>query len=262
MHGTTHKTVQARGSLRRYGGGAQPQARLVCFSWCGAGASVYRRLAPGLPPHIELLAVQLPGREERFAEQRLRRMEQIVSHLIDELAAMSDLPLVLFGHSMGAMVAYEMALALQAAGRAPAALIVSGHAAPRSREASNRCWHTADEDAFLANIAELGGTPSDVLADRQMMAALIPLLKADYEVLETYTHRTDASLSCPLFACAGESDREVTPDGLAAWQRFSSGPYRMHWFSGGHFYLCTQPRALTRCLEQWIGAALGTGTDL
>jgi len=84
---------ELRGSLRRYGGGPQPQVRLVCFPWCGAGASVYRRLALGLPPHIELLAVQLPGREERFGENRLLRMEQVIDLVIEDIVLLGDRPL-------------------------------------------------------------------------------------------------------------------------------------------------------------------------
>lgn len=245
-------------SLRRYSGQVQPLARLVCFTWCGAGASVYRRLASSLSSSIELYAVQLPGREDRFSESKIVRMEQLVAHVLPELLALEDdLPLILFGHSMGALLAYEMALSLQAIeAKACKLLIVSGHGAPDAGEHQRVLWHTKNEDEFVANIAQLGGTPPALLADRAMMRMLIPVLRADYEVLETYHYQrpneTEQKLHCPVIACAGELDKEVNHASLHGWKNFTHQQFDCHWFSGDHFYLNAQPRALTRCLEQWI----------
>lgn len=242
------------GCLRRFSGQNQPLLRLVCFTWCGAGASVYRRLALSLPQPVELLAVQLPGREERFSEPKLLRMEQIIAHVLPDIMQLDDLPLVFFGHSMGALVAYETAMALKAkTGREPALLVVSGHGSPDSRDHCKQQWHTASEEDFIANIGQLGGTPPAILADRAMMRMLMPALKSDYEVLETWVRqpRTE-TLSCPLVACAGNADKEVSESTLLAWQDYSSGPFTSHWFNGDHFYLTAQPRQLTRCLEEWM----------
>jgi surfactin synthase thioesterase subunit len=259
-----------RGSLRNWSGGPEPLARLVCFGWCGAGASAYRRLAPGLPGHIELLAVQLPGREELFGEPRLRRMEQVVEHVLPDIAGLSDRPLFLFGHSMGALVAFEMALALKARlGREPQGLIVSGHTPPRPAGEAVRGnggprWHEADDAAFLGHLGRLGGTPPEVLNDAGLMRSLLPVLRADYEVLETYRPSADAPmLSCPLIACAGVDDKDVAPEGLAQWRSRSTGRFTENRFPGGHFYLCAQPGVLTRCLADWTapGFRAGPGFD-
>lgn len=242
-----------RSSLRRYAGGAQPALRLVCFPWCGAGASVYRKLANSLPEHIELLAVQLPGREDRFAEGKLLRMQQVVAHVLGDIANLADLPLVLFGHSMGALVAYEVALALRGQlAREPAALIVSGHAAPDAAAAHDQGWHRADDEAFIANLRRLGGTPDEVLADAQMMHMLLPMLRADYEILEHYVYSPGQVLSCPLLACAGERDGEVTEMGMQAWRRYSSAASEVHWFSGDHFYVGSQVQELSQRLQNWL----------
>lgn len=243
-----------RSCLRRFSGQNQPRVRLVCFAWCGAGASVYRRLALSLPQAIELQAVQLPGREERFAEPKLLRMEQIIADVLPDIVAFNDgVPLVFFGHSMGALVAYEMALALKAkTRREPALVIVSGHGSPDTRDHCKEQWHTACEDEFIANIARLGGTPAAILADRAAMRTLIPALKSDYEVLETWVRQPGTPLSCPLVACAGDQDNEVCPATLQSWQHFTTGRFTGKWFSGDHFYLCAQPRLLTRALEHWI----------
>lgn len=256
-----------RGCLRNWGGSPEPLVRLVCFGWCGAGASAYRRLAPGLPGHIELLAVQLPGREERFGEPRLRRMEQVVDHVFPDIAALFDRPLFLFGHSMGALVAFELALALKTRlGREPQGLIVSGHMPPGAAGeparggGGKRRWHEADDAAFIANLHRLGGTPPEVLNDTGLMRSLLPVLRADYEVLETYSPLVEAPvLSCPLTACAGVDDKEVGPEGLAQWRSRSTGRFTENWFPGGHFYLCAQPGMLTRCLADWTAPGLRTG---
>lgn len=241
--------------LRRYGGAPQPSMRLVCFAWCGAGASVYRRLAPGLSGHIELYAAQLPGREERFNEPRLRRMAQVVETLVEDIAPLADLPLIFFGHSMGALVAYETARALKArSGQEPAALIVSGRNGPESGIPCRRPWHAADDGAFLDHIRGMDGTPPAVMESEAMMSALIPLLRADFEVLETYVHQPGPALSCPVLACAGHADGRVSTAGMAAWTRYTHGGCTIHWFKGGHFYLNRQPRVLTLCIEQWLAS--------
>src|SRR5688500_4817828 len=120
-------SASRRPSLRRFGGARQRLMRVVAFPWCGAGASVYRKLAPHLPDHVELLAVQLPGREDRYDERRLVRMQDVVEEVIGDVINLLDRPVVLFGHSMGALVAYEVARALrERVGCEPASLIVSG----------------------------------------------------------------------------------------------------------------------------------------
>jgi len=245
-------SAELRGSLRHYGGGPQPQVRLVCFPWCGAGASAYRRLALGLPQHIELLAVQLPGREERFGESRLLRMEQVIEHVILDIIPLDDRPLILFGHSMGGLVAYEMALALKARiGREPDGLIVSGYGAPDCKKPNATHWHAATDEEFIANLARLGGTPAAILEDRQMMRVLLPALRADYEVLETCHDKADRLLSCPLLACAGDRDHAISVNAIEAWRRRSTGRSKVHWFGGDHFYLSSKPQALAHCLTEW-----------
>jgi len=244
-------------ALRRLGGPPRPLARVVMFTWCGAGASAYRRLAAELGAHLETHAVQLPGREDRFREPHLRRMDTLAGQLADEIAALADRPLLLFGHSMGALVAYEVARRLeQTHGVQPRALIASGHgapdhaSAPLSSEARMR-WHTADDSALIANIARIGGTPPELLRDGEMLRTLVPTMRADYEILETYEHRAGPALACPIVACAGVADREVSLDGMAGWARFSADPGPLLWFPGDHFYLNTRPAELVRAIETW-----------
>ena len=249
-----------RTSLRRFSASAHRLTRLVAFPWCGAGASVYRRLAASLSDQVDLVAVQLPGREDRYNERRLVRMEDVVESVIGDIIPLLDRPVALFGHSMGALVAYEVALALRKRlGQEPMSLIVSGHGAPHCGESSNQCWHAADEEAFIQNLRVLGGTPGALLEDPSTLRAFVPTLRADYEVVETYRPRPEPSFSCPLLACAGGLDQEVSPETMHAWMPYTTGPCELHWFSGDHFYLCSQPARLVRRLEEWItpGAFIG-----
>lgn len=242
-----------RGCLRRYGGGPRSLMRLVCFPWAGGGASAYRRFSFQLPETIELLAVQYPGREDRYRECPLLRMELIVNHVLDDLIPIFDRPLVFFGHSMGALVAYEVAQALKAKlCREPRMLIISGSGSPDREGSYERCASMASEEEFIDDIQRFGGTPHEIVDDRQMMRALLPVLRADYEVLDTYACRPATPLSCPLIACAGNQDPSVSREAMEAWQQYTTGPSQVHWFSGGHFYLCSQLRALTQCLQEWI----------
>jgi len=136
--------------------------------------------------------------------------------------------------------------------REPAALIVSGHAAPDTAVAHDKGWHLASDEAFIGNLRRLGGTPKEVLSDKQMMRALLPMLRADYEMLEHYDYPQEQILSCPLLICAGEQDGEVTESGMQAWRRYSSGASSLHWFSGDHFYVVSQVQALSQCLQDWL----------
>jgi surfactin synthase thioesterase subunit len=251
-----------RTSIRRIGNTAHRLTRIVAFAWCGAGASVYRKLAASLP-NVDFVAVQLPGREDRYDEDRLVRMKDVVESLIGDIIPLLDRPVTFFGHSMGALVAYEVALAIrQRTGQEPTSLIVSGHGAPHCGRPGNYCWHAVDEGTFVDNLRTLGGTPGALLDDPSTLRAFLPTLRADYEVVETYKPRAAAPLSCPLLACAGGKDKEVSPETMHAWMRYTTGPCELHWFIGDHFYLCSQPRTLVRRLEESATAGTFLGGDV
>lgn len=238
--------------------------RLLAFPWCGAGASVYRRLFECLPRGMDAVAWQLPGRENRYREAPYRHMSTLVAAVLDEMGPPDDVPLVLFGHSMGAVVAHEVAHGLrQRHGCEPALLVVSGHEAPVGRQHQGATLHDADERSLLMKLAALGGTPAQLLSDAAAMHALLPVVRADYEVLETYACPVRRPLQLPVVACAGAQDPFVSPMGLQAWEGLSRAPLKTHWFEGQHFYLRDDPRPLAQALLAWVrelvGSDLGEG---
>ena len=218
-HRSESLAVERLGCLRRFGEQREGAIRRVCFPWSGAAASAYRFLAAALPAPVELYSVQLPGREERFREPKLLRMEEVVAHVLPDIAKLRDRPLHFFGHSLGALIAYETALALRdTTGCEPDGLIVSGHVAPHRADPTRFAMSTASDTEFAAHIAELGGTPPAIVQDKEMFSMLLSSVRADYAVRETYRPAVAAPLSCSLQPCAGTEDSLVSPEAMNAWQ--------------------------------------------
>jgi pyochelin biosynthesis protein PchC len=250
-------TARWPAALRIWRPSPAARMRLVCWPWCGAGASVYRKLAHALPENLELVAMQLPGREERYGEGLIRRMDAIVSEnldAIDALRSADDRPIAFFGHSMGSIVASEVAFASREHfGWMPSLLVLSGHGVPGSTRLDSTRWHDADDDALIANIGRLGGTPPAVLQDSGLMRTLLPVLRADYEALETHRPAARDPLQCPIVACAGMADEVADSAALARWSSATTGAFLVDGFDGGHFYLVDAVRELAARLTSWVG---------
>jgi medium-chain acyl-[acyl-carrier-protein] hydrolase len=181
--------------------------------------------------------VQLPGRENRFVEPAFTRLASIVEALNSALGPELNRPFAFFGHSMGALVGYELARKLESEGRAgPVCLMISAHRAPQfpSRHAP---FHILPEGEFISQLAGLGGISKELLANPEMLSLVLPTLRADLTVCETYTWTAEPKLKCPIFAYGGLEDRAVTKDDLAGWQSQTSGDFALKQFPGGHFFL-------------------------
>lgn len=210
--------------------------RLVCLPYAGGAASIYRQWPQALSPDIEVVAVQPPGRENRLREAPHQRMGDLIDELMAALESSLDRPLGLFGHSLGALTAYELAHALVRRGHPPACLVVSGRRAPHLPALRPPMAHL-DDAAFIERLRELGGTPEAVLLHDELMELLLPVLRADFALLESYQPTEYPPLPCPMLVCGGIDDDDVSLADLDAWRPHAAGAFRVARFPGGHFYL-------------------------
>lgn len=240
---------------RRAGG---PRLRLFAFPFAGGGGAVFHGLARRVAPAIEVVPVLLPGRERRLQEAPLRSIDALLDALEPALAPELDEPHAFLGHSLGALVAFELARRRRASGRrGPAHLVVSACRAPQ-RVSVERPIHTLPDDAFLEAIDALGGMPPEVLRHAELVALLLPALRADFEVYETYRFEPGAELDAPITALGGEDDREVPRADLEAWRERTRGPFDVRWLPGGHFFLQEQEERVARAVSEALAAQVGT----
>ncbi|MCS0638384.1 alpha/beta fold hydrolase [Streptomyces sp. LP05-1] len=254
--------------FRRYdsfGGGpeAPGSVRLVCFPHAGGAASSYIRLSRTLAPAVEVLAVQYPGRQDRRQEEPVADIGRLADALAQEVETHVDGVYAFFGHSMGALLAYETAARLADRGApGPAALILSGRQAPRPVPSPHdRLLTDAD---ILAAVRRLGGTTPAVLDDPELRDMVMPALRADYRAIGSYAWRERPPLDTPLTVLIGDADPVVHPQEALAWREFTTGPTGMHTFTGGHFYLDEHlggvADAITRTLARHTPAGAGVRT--
>jgi surfactin synthase thioesterase subunit len=228
--------------------------RLICLPHAGGGASSFHPLAALLPREVEMLTVQLPGRESRLSEPPFRRMEPLIDALTDAIAPLLDRPYALFGHSMGALIAYELSRAFERKRLPlPRTTIVSGRRAPTVPNTEAPLHRLSDDQFVEALVARYDAIPKVIRDEPELMALFLPVLKADFEVFETHHHSGTRPLDCALAIYGGRSDPQTQQ--MAGWADLYGGPCRTRLFDGGHFYLADQRRALAEALaEDVLGA--------
>lgn len=213
-----------------------PRARLFCFPYAGGGAAVYRGWQNQFPDDVEVLPVQLPGREGRLHEQPFRRMDELVPALADGLAAEMDVPFAFFGHSMGALIAFELTHYLAGrGGTLPTRLFLSAFRAPHLPNPNIRIYHLPDE--VLKTVLKTEGTPADVLNNDELMRKLLPTLRADFELCDTYEYVQRAPLQIPVDAFGGYDDVRVSADDIAQWRTQCSSEFTVTMLPGSHFFV-------------------------
>ncbi|MEV6674110.1 alpha/beta fold hydrolase [Streptomyces sp. NPDC051162] len=231
--------------LRRYHESAGAPVRLVCFPFAGGSASYFFGLSRLLSPDVEVLAVQYPGRQDRHGEPCLESVAELADAVVTELPA-DGRPFALFGHSMGALVAFEVARRLRDPGGPgrPVRLFASGGIArPYRPEGSGEL--PGDRD-ILAHLRSLGGTDERFFASEELQALILPALRADYRAVGAYEPPGPERLGCPVTALIGDADGRTSPAEAATWRERTSGDFELHVLPGGHFYL-------DACQEQVAG---------
>ncbi len=209
--------------------------RLFCLPHAGAGAASFTRWLGLFPPSIAAVRVQLPGREDVAAEPPFRRVHDAVDALLPQITRLTDTPVALYGHSMGALVAFELARALGAAGTPPVHLFVSGRRAPH-RPASRAPIHRLPDDAFVAGLEAMGETGGTANRSPAFLRYALPLIKADLELSEEYTYHPAPRLHFPITAFYGTEDPVVDADEIEAWKDQTDAAFAIHTFPGDHFF--------------------------
>ncbi|UUC47549.1 alpha/beta fold hydrolase [Pseudomonas citronellolis] len=213
--------------------------RLFCLPYSGASAMTYSRWRRKLPAWLALRPVELPGRGMRMAEPLQIDLGRLARQLARELhAEVRQEPYALFGHSLGALLACEIAYALRELGcPTPLGLFASGTAAPSRRAEYDRGFAEPKSDAeLIAELRDLQGTPEEVLANQELMSLTLPILRADFLLCGSYRYQHRAPLACPLRALAGRADK-ASQEQLLAWGEETRAGFELQWFDGGHFFL-------------------------
>jgi medium-chain acyl-[acyl-carrier-protein] hydrolase len=229
------------------------RVRLFCLPFAGGGASRYREWPAYLPEDVEVVPIQLPGRESRFCEPAIDSIEMLADQLTDGISGYLDRPFALFGHSMGALIAFELARRLRRVGFEPIHFFASGCRAPHVPSRSPK-RHVLPDSQFVAALRNLNGIPPDLLENAEFMALLVPMIRSDFKLAETYRFRPQGPLSCPVSAFGGHQDDEVTDDDLEAWSHHTTGPFDVHLLPGDHFFVNSSRATLLRIVSSKIGA--------
>ncbi len=213
-----------------------PLFRVICLPYAGGGAYVFKRWMSFVPEQIEVMAVELPGHGTRLGETPVRRLDDLIDGLLPELRA-SDRRCVLFGHSMGGLLAFELARRLRHDGfRQPLALFLSAIGAPHVRRWRGPVREMSDGE-LIAQLRGLQGTPEEVLACEELMGMLLPALRADFEILDDYRYWPELPLGCPITVFGGLADSVASEVRLRGWRAHSTAAFRLQMLPGGHFFI-------------------------
>jgi medium-chain acyl-[acyl-carrier-protein] hydrolase len=221
---------------------------LFCLPPSGGGARLFRRWTELLPNDIDVYAIQLPGREGRVVEKPFNRMKELVPAVMSAILPHTKLPFAIFGHSMGGLVAFELARALRRAS-APEPIHVFASAARAPHIPDLDPHHLLPDDLLLAELRKMKGFPPEVLNSRELMEMLLPTVRADAAITETYQYEEEAQLTCALTILEGSTDDQVTHEEIAAWSGYTTGAFSHVVIRGGHDFLQSAPASVVQTIS-------------
>lgn len=222
--------------LRNYHQAPGAGARLICFPHAGGSASYYFPVSAALAPEFDVLALQYPGRQDRRSDPFVDTIDDLAEQLYTAIAPAMDGPVAFFGHSMGAVLAYEVTRRFEERdGISPVVVFASGRRAPSRYRDEN--VHLRDDAGIIREMNTLGGTDSRVLGNAELLEMVLPAIRNDYRAIERYRGGTDARISAPIVVMTATDDPRTTVEEAAAWGEHTTGGSTLHTFDGGHFYL-------------------------
>jgi surfactin synthase thioesterase subunit len=233
------------------------EVNLICLPYAGGGTSAFHEWPAGLGAHVNVWAARLPGRENRLAEAPHDDAAALVSALTPAVSALTTQPYAVFGHSMGALIGYELVRRLRDIGRPePVALFGSGNNAPHRLGDSARL-HLLPDDEFVAALRGYGATPAIFLDRPELLEMFLPMIRADFAVAETYRHRPGRRLTCPVVVCRGTDDVDVSDAGCRSWGELTTGRCAQYSFPGGHFFVNSARRDVLTTVDAELTAVAG-----
>ncbi|WP_327153276.1 thioesterase II family protein [Streptomyces tubercidicus] len=248
--------------IRSWTEGSASRLTLICLPHAGGSAGFYRPWAALMPPEVELIGIQYPGREDRFDDPECAGMGELVSAVADAVLPLLDRPYALFGHSMGSAVAWELVHELDRRGApGPRRLFASGRAAPGTAVTGQ--LHRQDDDVLCAELGRLGGTSREILDDPGLRSLILTAVRHDYRIIETHRPEGRPPLSCPIHVLTGGADPELGEercrDRAGGWAGLTTARTEVRVFPGDHFYLTPQRREVVATVLRRMDPSLTTG---
>jgi medium-chain acyl-[acyl-carrier-protein] hydrolase len=232
--------------------------RLFCFHHAGGSTGIFHNWQNDLPAQVEIYPVQLPGRGLRLREPFFLRIDALIPALTQALLSFLECDFAFFGHSMGAEIAFELARALHAGyNMEPKCLFVSGRKAPQL-PGTERDVYKLPDDEFIAYLKKLNGTPEELLSDQEMLDFMLPIIRADFELVHSYCYLTGPKLSCPIKALGGLTDEHVSKESLLLWAEQTTGPFSLSMMQGGHFFFQESRKEFMSLLSAELRAVTAT----
>lgn len=226
----------------------QVELKMFCFPYAGGTAMLFKKWEDLLPTAVQVIPVELPGRGARLKEPPFVSVPALIEELEDAIWPLLDKPFVFFGHSMGAIIAFELSRSLRCKhGREPQTLFIAGRRAPQITKGAP-VTYDFPRDEFIEELIKLDGTPKEVIENAELMELMIPLLRADFQLVQTYEYLTDTPLQCPIIVYGGLQDYETPRDLLSPWKEQTSSRFALHMLPGDHFFIRSSQSQLLKLL--------------
>jgi medium-chain acyl-[acyl-carrier-protein] hydrolase len=234
-----------------------PRVRLLCFPYAGGSAAAYREWQKALPDAIEVWPIQLPGRGKRLSENPYTGVVRLLDELGEDILSNTQGPFAIFGYSMGALIAFELARRAQEKGANPIHLFVAARRAPHL-PANHRLTYGLPDVELIAELREMQGTPPQLLDNQEAMRLFLPAVRGDFELVQTYRFTAGPALRCPITAMGGLRDSSVDYEQVEPWKAHTNARFALRMFPGDHFFINKCERDLLNVVVRELSHHLGT----